>query len=164
MASTPEEVEKARTDLTNKLKLVEEMLSKNQNGHKYLLDSPEFTYADARVSPYFVRLYLALKNGHEVLKGISLDSYPLLKSYVENLIGDKDLSKAYNLDAPVKASKKSTTQKESAPKKKAVKKEETEVKEVKSEKPPKTRAKKTTSKEELSQGPQDVKVNQKGKI
>lgn len=92
---------KAKVDLKANLKEVEELLKKNQPGNKYLLDSKEFSYADAIISPYLVRLYIAIKEGHLVIAGVNMKDYPHLSKYIDNLLANPDLKQAYNLDEQV---------------------------------------------------------------
>ena len=86
----------AQVRLETKLDLIEAELAKNSKGNRFFFNNKHFTYADARVSPYLVRLYAALKEGnYENLNDISLKEYPLLVKYIKNLLADDKLAPAY---------------------------------------------------------------------
>jgi glutathione S-transferase len=95
----------AQKELIHKLKQIEDALKTNNPENKFLFNSKEFSFADALVSPYLVRLYVAIKQGHSVLEKISMEIYPHVNSYCEMLINDDKLAPAYNLDEPVEKSK-----------------------------------------------------------
>ena len=81
--------------------MIEDTLKKNQKENNFLLNKSDFTYADARISPYIVRLYLAIQEDHQMLTGINLNLLPNIKKYAENLINHRTLAQAFNLDEPV---------------------------------------------------------------
>jgi len=101
----------AQRELVNKLKEVEALLAKNTDGNKYLLNYSAVSYADALIAPYLVRLYLAIEDENPILEGIDLKNYPAVYKYIQNLLEDQKLSKAFNLDEPVKSKTKKTAPK-----------------------------------------------------
>ena len=53
-----DEHSKAKKDLEKKLEEIEKSFKTNKPENKFILDSPSFTLADARIAPFLVRLYL----------------------------------------------------------------------------------------------------------
>lgn len=96
---TQDQVKEAQQKLVSKLQQVEDVLSKNWKGNEYLLNHENFTYADARISPFILNVFKALQGGHENLKDIEVEKFPKTQRYVENLRNHEKYGSAYSFDS-----------------------------------------------------------------
>ncbi|CAI2366025.1 unnamed protein product [Moneuplotes crassus] len=81
--------------LGKRLQELEEDLSQNTEGNSYLLNQNEIGLADIILSPVLVRFYFALHGSFDTLKDFSLETYPNIVKYVENILEHPALKDSY---------------------------------------------------------------------
>ncbi|CAI2365920.1 unnamed protein product [Moneuplotes crassus] len=72
--------------LTKRLQELEEDLSLNTDDSSFFLNQKEPGMADIVLSPILVRFYFTLQGSFETLKVFSLETYPNIVKYVENIL------------------------------------------------------------------------------
>lgn len=81
--------------MTKKLKEIEGILSRNEDGNSYLFNQHDVTIADIHISPMLRRVWYALEVEDKHVSSISLNDYPLITKYVHTLSTHPELAPAY---------------------------------------------------------------------
>lgn len=81
-----------------KLNQIEQSLSQNEEGNKYLFNNSEFSIIDIYASPMIVRAYGALKGKVPTLNSLDISNYPHIAEYVKTVRSDPLVGSTYASD------------------------------------------------------------------